>query len=55
MKKRDNKNDQLRLFSSNDQKSLSSHIQKQQPTSCKQVFLNPRQEIYDKILNRKME
>lgn len=54
MKKYDHKKDQLKLFSSNETKNPSSQAQTK-PTTGKQVFLNPRQEIYNKILNRKME
>jgi len=54
MKKRDKKNDQMKLFPAEDSKGSSNQAHPQSTTG-KQVFLNPRQEIYDKILNRKME
>ncbi|GGF49689.1 hypothetical protein [Echinicola rosea] len=56
MKKQNSKNEQLKLFSSsNTTLDIKNTRIKKNEKDGKQIFLNPREEIYNRILNRKME
>ena len=55
MKNHEQHKGQLNIFSKENIKRSSTDISNAPSKQGKQVFLNSRQEIYNKILNRKME
>ena len=56
MKKEAHLNNQLKLkFDSTNQNSKPNPKSSENESFGKQVFFNPRQDIYNKIINRKME